>query len=121
MLVRDRMAAPPITIDVNTSTGEAHALMRHYDIRRLPVVARGRLVGIVSWTDLMRAQPSPASTLSAWEGPGLLRKASVKEIMTADPITIGPDSPIEAAAGIMRRPKIGGLPRVEGGRPVGGL
>ena len=119
MLVRDRMAAPPITIDVKTSIGEAHALMRHYDIRRLPVVARGRLVGIVSWTDLMRAQPSPASTLSAWEVPGLLRKASVKEIMTADPITIGPDSPIEAAAVIMRRQKIGGLPVVQEGALVG--
>jgi acetoin utilization protein AcuB len=37
----------------------------------------------------------------------------VREIMTPDPITIGPDAPIEAAAVIMRREKIGGLPVVE--------
>lgn len=119
VLVRDRMSAPPITIDIKTPLSEAHALMRHYHIRRLPVLARGRLVGIVSWTDLMRAQPSPASTLTPWEAPGLLRRANVQEIMTANPITIGPDEPIEAAAVILRLQKIGGLPVVAGSLLVG--
>jgi acetoin utilization protein AcuB len=114
MLVRDRMSSPAIAADVKTSLAEAQTLMRHHDIRRLPVLQRGRLVGIVTWTDLMRAQPSPASTLVTWEVPALLRSASVREIMTPDPITIGPDAPIEAAAVIMRREKIGGLPVVEG-------
>lgn len=114
MLIRDRMSSPAITADVKTSIAEAQALMRQHDIRRLPIVQRGRLVGIVTWTDLMRAQPSPASTLSTWEVPALLRSASVREIMTADPMTIGPDAPIEAAAVIMRREKIGGLPVVQG-------
>jgi acetoin utilization protein AcuB len=114
MLVRDRMSTPPITVDANSSIREARALMRHFDIRRVPVVQRGRLVGIVSWTDLMRAQASPASTLSPWEVPVLLAKASVREIMTPDPITIDPDAPIEGAAVIMRREKIGGLPVVKG-------
>jgi acetoin utilization protein AcuB len=104
------MSSPAITIDVKASIAEALGLMRQHDIRRLPVVQRGRLVGIVTRTDLMRAQPSPASTLAAWEIPQLLRSATVREIMTPDPITVGPDAPIEAAAVIMRREKIGGLP-----------
>jgi acetoin utilization protein AcuB len=119
MLVRDRMSAPPITVDVKTSIAEAQALMRHYDIRRVPVVAKGRLVGIVSWTDLMRAQPSPASALGAWEAPSFLRRVSVKEIMTVDPLTIAPDAAIEAAAVIMRHQKIGGLPVVADGVLLG--
>ncbi|MDR7523352.1 MAG: CBS and ACT domain-containing protein [Armatimonadota bacterium] len=119
MLVRDRMTSPAITVDAKTSLAEAQALMREHDIRRLPVLQRGRLVGIVTWTDLMRAQPSPASTLSAWEVPSLLRQATVREIMTSDPITIGPDAPIEAAAVIMRREKIGGLPVVQDRALVG--
>lgn len=114
MLVRDRMTSPAITIDVKASIAEVQELMRQHDIRRLPVVQRGRVVGIVTWTDLMRAQPSPASTLSTWEVPALLRSASVREIMTPEPMTIGPDAPIEAAAVIMRREKIGGLPVVQG-------
>lgn len=119
MLIRDRMSSPAITIDVKASIAEARALMRHYDIRRLPVLQKDRLVGIVTQTDLMQALPSPASTLAAWEWPGLLRKASVQEIMTEDPITIGPDAPIEAAAFIMRGQKIGGLPVVEDQTLVG--
>jgi acetoin utilization protein AcuB len=107
------MSSPAITVDVKTSIAEAHGMMRQHDIRRLPVMHRGRLAGIVTWTDLMRAQPSPASTLSTWEVPALLRSAGVREIMTPDPITIGPDAPIEAAAVIMRREKIGGLPVVQ--------
>jgi acetoin utilization protein AcuB len=113
MLIRDRMSSPPITVELKTSIAEAYGLMRQHDIRRLPVLQRGRLVGIVTWTDLMRAQPSPASTLSNWEVPMLLRSASIREIMTSDPITIGPDAPIEGAAVIMRREKIGGLPVVQ--------
>lgn len=107
------MSSPAITVDTKTSIAEAQGMMPQRDIRRLPVLQRGRLVGIVTWTDLMRAQPSPASTLSTWEVPALLRSATVREIMTPDPITIGPDAPIEAAAVIMRREKIGGLPVVQ--------
>lgn len=119
MLVRDRMSAPAVTIDVKGSIAEARALMRHYEIRRLPVLQKGRLVGIVTQTDLMQAMPSSASTLSTWEVPTLLRKACVKDIMTPDPITIGPEVPIEAAAFIMRGQKIGGLPVVRDGRLLG--
>ncbi|MCL6552165.1 MAG: CBS domain-containing protein [Firmicutes bacterium] len=120
MLVRDRMSSPPITMDVRGSIVEAHSLMQHYRIRRIPILSRGRLVGIVSWTDLMRALPSPATSLGAWEIPGLLLRASVQEIMTRDPITIEPEQPVEEAALIMRSRKIGGLPVVEAdGRLVG--
>lgn len=114
MLVRDRMSSPAITVDVKTSIAEAHSLMRRHDIRRLPVTQRGKLIGLVTWTDLMRAQPSPAFKLSASEVSARLGSAGVREIMTPDPITIGPDAPIEAAAVIMRHEKIGGLPVVQG-------
>ncbi|MDR7480915.1 MAG: CBS domain-containing protein [Armatimonadota bacterium] len=120
MLVRDLMSSPPITMDARGSIAEAHSLMRHYQIRRIPILSRDRLVGIVSWTDLMRALPSPATSLGAWEIPGLLLRASVKEIMTPTPVTIGPDQPVEEAAFLMRSRKIGGLPVVgNDGRLIG--
>jgi acetoin utilization protein AcuB len=119
MLVRDRMTTPPITMDVRGSIAEAHGLMRHYDIRRVPILQKGGLVGIVSWTDLMRALPSRATPLGAWETPGLLLRASVKEIMTPNPITVLPNQPIEQAALVMRQEKIGGLPVVEDGILIG--
>ena len=116
MLVRDRMSAPPVTVDVNSSVREAREVMRHFDIRRVPVLRRGHLAGILSWTDLMRAAAPTATTTatgSRGEAPGLLFKTRVHEIMTPDPITIEPDAPIERAALIMRGQKIGGLPVID--------
>jgi CBS domain-containing protein len=52
--VGDVMAGPPVTVGVATEVVEAFALMDKDDIRRLPVVADGRLVGIVTEGDLRR-------------------------------------------------------------------
>lgn len=119
MLIRDRMISPVLTVDPKTSVHEALAMMRARRIRRLPVVYRGRMVGIVTWTDVMRASPSHATSLSAWEIPKLLMQEHVEEIMTREVITVAPSATIEHAAVLMRRHKIGGLPVVENGRLVG--
>ncbi|MDR5694200.1 MAG: CBS domain-containing protein [Armatimonadota bacterium] len=119
MLVKEWMTTEVITVDSRTPLYDALRLMEKKRIRRLPVVDRGKLVGIVTWTDLMRAQPSPATSLAVWEIPYLLSKAQVADVMTRNPITISPDMPLEEAALLMREKKIGGLPVMEGERLVG--
>lgn len=119
MLVRDRMTAPAITVDLKMSIYDALSSMKEKRIRRFPVVKGRRLVGIVTWTDLMRASPSPATSLTVWEIPYLLMKAPISEVMTRSVITVEPGSTIEEAAVLMRRHKIGGLPVVEQGAVVG--
>jgi CBS domain-containing protein len=49
------MSAPPVTIDADRSIREAAALMIDHAINRLPVMSGGRLVGIVTRADLLRA------------------------------------------------------------------
>ena len=119
MLVRDRMTAPVTTVGPKTSIHDALALMKEKGIRRLPVVKGQTLVGIVTWTDLMRASPSPATSLSVWEISYLLMKAPVSEVMTKTVITTSPGATIEEVAVQMRQHKIGGLPVVEDGGVVG--
>jgi len=119
MLVRDRMITNVFTVTGDTSLERAMSEMRIRHIRRLPVLQDGHLIGIVTWTDLMRAQPSSASTLSRWEIPALLEKAPVREVMTRSVETVPPDTPLEEAATIMRRRKIGGLPVVKNGTLMG--
>ena len=119
MLVRDRMTVPAITVDPKTSIYDALALMKEKRIRRFPVVKGRRLVGVVTWTDLMRASPSPATSLTVWEIPYLLMKAPISEVMTRNVITVLPSATIEDAAVAMRHHKIGGLPVVEQGAVVG--
>jgi len=119
MLVRDRMTSPVVTIEPRTPFYEALALMKSRQIRRLPVMKGRRLMGIVTFTDLMRVHPSPATSLTVWEIPGLLLKTHVSEIMTKEVVTISPTASIEEAAVLMRQHKIGGLPVVEQGALLG--
>ncbi|MBB6252729.1 CBS domain-containing protein [Nitrospirillum iridis] len=51
---RDVMAAPVITVDINTDTGEIARLLITHGIKRVPVVLEGSLVGIVSRADLLK-------------------------------------------------------------------
>jgi len=114
------MTKRPITVTEDTSLPEALELMRENRIRRLPVLDKhGNLVGIVTELDLLRASPSPATTLSIYEIPYLLSKIKMRDIMTRNVITVTEDTPIEEAARIMADNKIGGLPVMRDGRLVG--
>jgi acetoin utilization protein AcuB len=110
MLVREWMAADVLTVDENTSMMKALHLMKENNIRRLPVTARGSLVGIISDRDLKEASPSKATTLDVHELYYLLAEIKVKEIMTKNPLTIQQDDTVERAAVIMLEHKVSGLP-----------
>lgn len=120
MLVRETMTANPVVVHPDTSFGDAMELLRAKKIRRLPVVDdKGALVGIVVEKDLLKAAPSPATTLSVYEIPYLLSKLKVKDIMTKRVIVVEEDWPIEEAARVMVEHKIGCLPIVRGNQVVG--
>ncbi|MBI5033122.1 MAG: CBS domain-containing protein [Chloroflexi bacterium] len=113
------MTPDPITIGPDTTLPEADRLMKECGIRRLPVVENGRLVGIITLGDVREASPSNATSLSIYELNYLISRLTVGTMMTQDPITITPDTSIEAAARLMLEHKIGGLPVVDGTRVVG--
>jgi acetoin utilization protein AcuB len=110
MFVRDWMSAPVVTVRGGVSAPEALDLMDCRRVRRLPVVEGGRLVGIVTRSDLQAAL-GPAAA----RGRGL----RVSDVMTPDPATVERDETLEGAAQLMLRRKISGLPVVAGGRVVG--
>lgn len=55
LVAEDIMVKDPVTIDEEASLFKAVALISHHKIRHLPVVREGKLVGIVSRTDILRA------------------------------------------------------------------
>ncbi len=107
--VKDWMTPDPVTIDPHTTLPEANRLMKDCSIRRLPVVEKGNLVGIITLSDIREASPSEATSLSIYELNFLLARLTVGEIMSRDPFTVTPDTSIEAAARIMLEHKIGSL------------
>ncbi len=119
MLVGERMSHPVITVTPETPVHDALAMFKKENIRRAPVVKEGKLLGIVSDSDLLNASPSPATTLSIWEINSLLSKVTVRHVMTKKVKTIEVDTPIEDAARIMADCKIGGMPVTNKGKIVG--
>ncbi len=119
MRIRDVMTRNPITVESETLVLDAQRVMKENNIRRIPVVDKGKLVGIVTKHDLLEASPSPATSLSVFELNYLLAKMKVKEIMKKNPLTLGPDTPFEEALRLGQEKKIGSFPVVENGKLVG--
>ena len=112
MFVLNHMTRNPIFITPDERVDAASAILKEHRIRRLPVVEDGKLVGIVTETDLVRVAPSAATTLSRYEINSLLAKISIREIMSDKVISVSENAPIEEAALLMSMHKIGGLPVV---------
>ncbi|HOJ93024.1 MAG TPA: CBS and ACT domain-containing protein [Dictyoglomaceae bacterium] len=119
MLVKMRMTKDPISVSPDTSILEAWKIMQNSQVRRLLVIDKGKLVGIVTERDLRSVSPSRATSLSIFEINYLLEKLKVKEAMTSNPITVDADAPIEEAALIMKNNKVSALPVIEEGKVVG--
>src|SRR5689334_4449813 len=117
--VAEWMSTPPLIVAPSTSLEAAQRLMQQRHVRRLPVVADGQLIGIITWGDVRAAQPSAATTLSVHEARALLGKVTVAACMTRDPLTIAPDASVLEAAQLILDHKVGGLPVVANGGVVG--
>ncbi len=119
MFVRDYMSMNPVTVAPESTLGEALRLMKEHSIRRLPVIAKEEIVGLVTEQDLMKASPSPATSLSVWEINYLFPKIKIKDIMTKKIFTVAPETILEEAALIMQERTISTLPVIKDNRVVG--
>lgn len=111
MLVRDKMKKSLVTVGPQEGIATAARLMHEKNVRHLPVVENGRLVGLLSFSDVMRAMPQNVSDLER-EGRALLNNLKVRDALPERQkvVTINEKACIEEAALIMRSYKIGSLP-----------
>jgi acetoin utilization protein AcuB len=119
MKIQDMMSTNVVTITEDTLVNDARKIMEAHRIRRLPVMKKSELVGLVTKHMLLEAAPSPATSLNIWELNYLLSKMTVKEIMVKNPFVISPDMPIEEALQLGQDKGFGAFPVVEDGRLVG--
>jgi len=119
MYVSDIMTTNVVTIPSSTTIADAKRIMEAHRIRRLPVVDKGKLIGIVTDRRLESVSPSKATSLSVWELSYILDKTSVKEIMERDVVTVSPDMSAEESLAVAQDHKVGALVVVEDGKVVG--
>jgi acetoin utilization protein AcuB len=114
MFVRDCMTHHPITIRPESDPLAAISLLKAGQFRHLPVLdTNGKLVGIVDRPDL-------ELFLSTAKSPGVVkRQHRVDQVMTREVVSVPPDCPLEEAATLMLKHKIGSLPVVEAEQVVG--
>lgn len=104
MLVRDCMTSQVEVVRPDDDVATVRETFRRRRIRQLPVVAAGRVIGIVTDRDVRGVADA---------------HATVDSVMTPTPATTTPGTPIELAATTLRIRKIGALPVLDGDTLVG--
>ena len=115
--VKDVMSPDVETLFEDETMDLANTVMLLGRIRHLPVTDRdGRLLGLLTHRDLLRA----FAELYRDNGPNLDQaRINVRDIMTKEVTTIGPDDPVLRAAELIWENKFGCLPVVVEERVVG--
>jgi len=113
------MSQPAITVDPSTLLLDAALTLRAGSIRHLPVVKDGRLVGLLTDRDIQRCAPSRLVPISEDGYNAVFAGTSVNRVMTREPLTVSPDTPLITAIGMMLQSRFGCLPVVENDLVVG--
>lgn len=121
MLVSNWMSKDVITVDVDDPMYNAVKLMKKNAIRMLPVLKKGKLVGIITDRDLKRSAASDATMLDVHELLYLVSKIKVRDIMTKEPITVPQNYTVEETAEVLLKNKISGVPVVDQNGDVVGM
>lgn len=101
MTVSDWMTPDPVSVPPTASLFEVSALFRERRFRHVPVVEDGRLVGVVSDRDVLAASSPFSDTPSETRRDYLTLSTKAGALMTADPRTVAPDTPLAEAARAM--------------------
>ena len=109
LTVGDWMTKNPITIEQDASVIEAIHLLKEKNIRRLPVMRKGKLAGLVTEKMLYGYMPAKATSLDQWELHYLLSKTPVKAAMNPKPHTVRADAPISEVAKLLHDRKLNGV------------
>ncbi len=119
LTISEIMTRSPRIIRPDSSLRHVFKLMKNHNIRQLPVVDSGKLVGIITDRDLRLALNEPSMDSISWGNDSRLDRLKIEGYMTTNPKTVSPTTPIQRAAELLVVYKIGALPVVEDGMIVG--
>ena len=121
ILVQDYMTREVVTITPDTSLLEAHRLVGVKRIRALPVLDGSTLVGVITRTDLLTADPSRFTGPGQQDTARHVENQPVAPLMTRDVTVIAPTAAIGEAARLMLEGKFHCLPVVSASGELEGI
>ena len=116
--VADVMSTDVETVNADEDLVLADALMRRNRFRHLPVVRGGKLVGLMTHRDLLRAQAKLLTQLGA-ESEERALSLAVGDLMTTEIRTVTPETPARDAAALLLDHQVGCFPVVRDGELIG--
>ncbi len=120
MLVRNYMTTTVSSLPDDVHLLEAALLIRRTGKRHVPVINReGQVVGIITDRDVARLAPSMLGHITPEEYNAIFEMTPIARAMSANPITVTPDSNMREVVALLYTKKIGALPVVEDGKLVG--
>ena len=108
--IKEVMSSAVRTCKPEATVVDVARLMAKEDVGPIPVVAGGRLVGLVTDRDLV------VRVLAEGKDP---KATKVGEIASRDLVTVSPDQDLDQALKLLAKNQVRRLPVVEGGRVVG--
>jgi FOG: CBS domain len=117
--VADWMTETVLAVDTYDSIAIARQLMAKHRVNQLPVLDNDQLVGLVTDRDIRDAYPTSMMIDQTKAIDSFAEKVTVEEVMTHDVLIVGPETPLTAAVGLLRKHRIGSLPVVQDKNLVG--
>ena len=117
--VRDYMTPDPQTLDTKNTLLDAVLMLRRLELRHIPILDDGRLIGILTDRDVGRVAPSMLMGLSPQDYNRVFEDTPVAKVMTRNLLSTTPEAPLEEAVHLLYNHKVGCLPVLEDGRLVG--
>jgi len=117
--VSEIMSKNLVTVSPKQSLYEAELLFNRHHIRHIPVVENGRLVGMISHTDLLRISYADLDERDELVVPVIYEMFTIPDIMTRVPVFVEADSTIKETAEILARQSFHSLPVLDKGILVG--
>ena len=103
------MTKNPLTIEKDATVIEAIHFMKEKNVRRLPVMNKGKIAGVVTEKMIADFKPSKATTLDTWEIHYILSKTPVTEAMNPKPLRGKPEPDLSDAAQLLHDHKLNGV------------
>ena len=118
-VVRDYMSTNVTTVPRTARLLDAALTLRRTGFRHLPIVDGDKLVGIITDRDINRFAPSLLTNVTQEEYNAIFETTPLERVMTKNPLSVTPETPVFEAVAQLHTKKLGCLPVVESGRLVG--